>query len=489
MTLPILPGTFEHAIDYIVENRINTSSLEARYRNDKTGASAYSPKILLKIILFAYSRGIVSSRKIEHACLENVVFMALTGGQAPDFTTIAGFVRSLKDEINNIFRDVLLICEELNLLGGTEFAIDGCKMSSNASKEWSGTFSDLKKKKEKIESNVKHLLKKHRRADGGDSAGEDSERLKKQIERIEKKANKIENFLRENEPKPNSRKGERQSNITDNESAKMKTSHGVIQGYNGMAINDSKKQVIIAAEAFGSGQEQDLLKPMIEGAKENMEAVGLGQGYLKEKTLIADTGSFCENNLKYLSEEEIDAYIPDQQFRKRDPRFEERDRFRPDRNIRYTKENFIYREDTNDFVCPEGNILEFKLNQTFGNTSGRVYKAKQAECRKCSQRVKCVNSDKTRHRSLYVIENFFNRNFSEEMKSKIDTPEGREIYSRRMGIIEPVFGNIKNAKGLDGFTLRSKAKVNVQWVLYCMVHNIEKILKYGEYEQVAVSQT
>ena len=68
------------------------------------------------------------------------------------------------------------------------------------------------------------------------------------------------------------------------------------------------------------------------------------------------------------------------------------------------------------------------------------------------------------------------------MKSKIDTPEGREIDSRRTGTIEPVFGNIKNAKGLDGFTMRSKAKVNVQWVLYCMVHNIEKILKYGEYD-------
>lgn len=252
----ILPGTFEHALDYIVENRINTSAMEARYANAVTGASAYSPKTLLKIILFAYSRGIISSRRIEKACVENIIFMALTGGQAPDFTTIAWFVRSLKDDIKNIFRDVLLICCELDLLGGTEFAIDGCKMSSNASKEWSGTFSDLEKKKEKFESSVKYLLEKHRSADRGDSAGEDSGRLKKQIEKIEKKTNKIENFLRENEPKPNSRKGERQSNITDNESAKMKTSHGVIQGYNGMAINDSKNQVIIEAGAFGSGQEQ-----------------------------------------------------------------------------------------------------------------------------------------------------------------------------------------------------------------------------------------
>jgi len=132
----IIPGTFEHAIDYIVDNKINTKTIEARYRNDETGASAYSPKALLKIVLLAYSRGIISSRKIMRACMENVTFMALTGGQGPDFTTIAGFVRSLKDEIKIIFRDVLLICSELDLLGGTEFALDGCKMRSNASKEW-----------------------------------------------------------------------------------------------------------------------------------------------------------------------------------------------------------------------------------------------------------------------------------------------------------------------------------------------------------------
>jgi hypothetical protein len=241
----------------------------------------------------------------------------------------------------------------------------------------------------------------------------------------------------------------------------------------------------VEAEAFGTGQEQALLKPMIEGAKENAKSIGRDEEYLKGKTVIADTGSFCEDNLEYLAEEQIDAYIPDQQFRKRDPRFAERDRHRPKKKGLYKKEDFTYREERNDFVCPEGNILEFKLNQTFGNTSGRVYKARQADCSKCTQRNRCVCSDKTRQRSLYVIEKYFNRNYSEEMKAKIDTPEGRDIYSRRMGIIEPVFGNIKNAKGLNRFTLRTKGKVNIQWVLYCMVHNIEKIIKYGNYGEDA----
>ena len=70
------------------------------------------------------------------------------------------------------------------------------------------------------------------------------------------------------------------------------------------------------------------------------------------------------------------------------------------------------------------------------------------------------------------------------MKKKIDTEEGRDIYSRRMGIIEPVFGNIRNAKCLDHFTLRTKRKVNIQWMLFCIVHNIEKIMKYGNYAKI-----
>ena len=122
----LMPGTLEFAIHSLVESRIDTSIFEHRYSNDETGRLAYDPKVLLKIILFAYSRGLVSSRKIERACRENVVFMALSCGQQPDHSTIAAFVSSVKDEIVVLFRDVLLVCEEMELLGGTLFALDAC---------------------------------------------------------------------------------------------------------------------------------------------------------------------------------------------------------------------------------------------------------------------------------------------------------------------------------------------------------------------------
>jgi len=97
--------------------------------------ACHAPKLLLKVGLLAYSRGIISSRKIEQACRENITFMALTCSMVPDHSTIAAFVSSMKDEIVSIFRDILLVCAEQDLLGGTHFVLDGLKLSSNASNE------------------------------------------------------------------------------------------------------------------------------------------------------------------------------------------------------------------------------------------------------------------------------------------------------------------------------------------------------------------
>ncbi len=105
----LLPGTFEHALNHLCEHEVDLSGLDARYSNDETGAPAYPPAVLLKLILFAYSRGIVSSRAIERAGREHVTFIALSGDSAPHFTTIAGFIRALGDESAHLFAQVLFI--------------------------------------------------------------------------------------------------------------------------------------------------------------------------------------------------------------------------------------------------------------------------------------------------------------------------------------------------------------------------------------------
>ena len=188
----LMSGTLEFAIHTLVEKRLDMSIFEGKYCNDETGRAAYDPKILLKVVLLAYSRGLISSRKIEQACRENVVFMALACGQQPDHSTIAAFISSMKDEILPLFRDVLLVCEEMNLLGGTMFALDGCKLPSNASKELSGTFTELQKKKQKIEVQVAQLLAEQIQTDRGpdEPTGARASSVNRQqiVEKLQKKA-------------------------------------------------------------------------------------------------------------------------------------------------------------------------------------------------------------------------------------------------------------------------------------------------------------
>ena len=150
--------------------------------------------------MLGYARGLISSRQIERACYENVTFMALSGNQRPDHSTIATFVSSMKDQILPLFCDILLVCEQEHLLGGTFFALDGVKLPSNASKENSGTISELKKKKDKIQKKVKRLLKDQIDADKDDDSDfRPPSTRERQIDKLKKQAARIERWLKVND--------------------------------------------------------------------------------------------------------------------------------------------------------------------------------------------------------------------------------------------------------------------------------------------------
>src|SRR5512136_287900 len=481
----LMVGTLEFAIHTLVEDRMDISVFENRYNNDETGRWAYDPKVLLKVVLFAYSRGLISSRKMERACRENITFMALTCGQCPDHSTIAAFVSSMRDEILPLFRDVLLVCDESHLLGGTLFALDGSKVPSNASKEWSGKISDLRRKKEKIEKRVKALLRQQvevdRRGEEG-KTGVDELLLDrtKQIDKLKKNANRIGKFLKEHGVRLGRNGKEVKSNVTDNESATMMTSHGTIQGYNGQALVDSKHQIIVHAEAFGEGQDHYHIGPMIEGAKENMEALGYDDDYFEGKRLVADSNYSSPVNLSQCKEERLDAYIPDIRFRTRDPRFATQDRWKSKRTKRFILADFEYQKESDEYVCPNGKRLRSVRRKAIANNViYRRYLADHEDCIRCPLKSRCIMENRIMGRNLSVPIGVTPGNLIKEMAEKIDTERGRDIYHQRIAIAEPVFANIKYGKGLDRFTLRERIKVNIQWVLYCMVHNIGKILTFG----------
>jgi len=481
------PGTFEHTINELVEHHIDLSVFEGRYQNDNSGARAIHPKLLLKVILLAYSRGMIGSRQIERACGENIVFMALSGGSRPDHSTLAHFVSSMRKEIESVFGNILLVCDEMDLLGGTHFSLDGVKLPSNASKEWSGTFKELKKKRKKLRVKLQQVIHEHIRQDRmsnveTDKHQQQAQRLLQQVERLNK-------FLEEENPKAGKAQEEIQSNVTDNESAKMPTSHGVIQGYNAQALVDDKHQVIVHAETFGN-QDHDNLAPMLKGAKKNLQGIGKSCDYFKGRQFTADSNYYSYANLALCQTESLDAYIPDMQFRKRDERFREQHRFKDGVHPRrrpvpkekaFPVADFVFDETRRVYLCPQGKVLKCGArNQHNRYRVYDIYRACQTDCADCRVRKNCLSKPQTSRRYLSIEVAGQQPSLIEQMKARIDTPEGRQIYARRLAIVEPVFANIRIQKRLDHFTLRTKAKVDVQWKLFALVHNIGKIHRYGK---------
>jgi transposase len=482
----LLPGTFEFALNHLLDEEVDLSRFDQRYCNDVTGATAYPPALLLKIVLFAYSQGLISSRAIERACREHVIFIVLCGDNAPHFTTIARFISELGDDISWIFTQVLIICDGQGLIGREMFAIDGVKLPANASKARSGTRADFEHEAAKLESAVQVMLERHRQADELGIEPGVLEKETRKRERLHKEATQLREWLAEHPEERRGSKGNvRKSNRTDNDSAKMATSNGVIQGYTGVAAVDSQHQIIVEAQAHGTGSEHELLIPVVD-AMEDM----LDEGSL----ITADAGYHSEDNLAALAERAIDALIADNNMRSRDERFatQERHKDKPDPLADKSKKSdklalfqpsdFHHDPTANTCLCPAGKRLYSNGKQC--TADGRRYAkftGAKRDCGPCKLRQQCLRTpDKTPVRQVAI---FYRQasplKHTELRKRRIDSAEGRALYGGRIATVEPVFGNLRHNKRLTRFTLRGRKKVDAQWKLYCLVHNIEKLARHG----------
>jgi hypothetical protein len=266
----------------------------------------------------------------------------------------------------------------------------------------------------------------------------------------------------------------------------MATSKGVIQGYTGVAAVDARHQIIVEAQAHGTGSEQELLIPVVTVMKE----------VLADDTLItADAGYHSETNLKELAALEVDALIADNNLRQRDERFAGQDKYKalpdpihakggkPRKAACYQPKDFDYDAQARTCFCPAG-------KQLYGNGSGCTINGYAAvkfqgalrDCVPCTHRDRCLltpQKTKARQVSFFHGKADGTESYTDMMKRRIDSPEGRALYGQRFATVEPVFGNLRHNKQLNRFTLRGRSKVDAQWKLYCLVHNIEKLAHHG----------
>jgi hypothetical protein len=278
----------------------------------------------------------------------------------------------------------------------------------------------------------------------------------------------------------------RKSNRSDNESAKMATSKGVIQGYTGVAAVDAKHQVIVEAQAHGTGSEQELLLPTVAALSDVLGA---------DTLITADAGYHSEANLAALAKMNRQALIPDNDMRARDERFADSAKYKQQADPLHHKgkakkasslygpQDFKFDREAHSCVCPAGQALYGNGRECkIGGYIAVKFRGSQAACGPCTQRDQCLRTpDKTKTRQVaFFIGKLPGKNaHTERVKQRIDSAEGRALYGRRFATVEPVFANLRHNKQLNRFTLRGQAKVDGQWKLFALVHNIEKLAHHG----------
>jgi len=274
----------------------------------------------------------------------------------------------------------------------------------------------------------------------------------------------------------------------------MPTDKGVIQGYTGVAAVDEKHQIIAEAQAHGTGSEQELLLPVTEAIRP----------IAKQDTVpCADSGYHSEDNLKELERKGIEAYIPDQLYRKRDARYAGQHEHTPKPEALWDKSpkpapkpklfqpsDFQVATDQSHCICPAGKRLYRNGgNCNIGGRQAIKFTGAQRDCKSCPRRAQRLrHPQRTMVRQVAIFLGQHARaqeKATERMKRKIDTERGREMIARRFATVEPVFGNLRSNKRLNRFTLRGRQKVDGQWKLYCLVHNIEKLAHNGYAKQEA----
>ena len=486
----LLRGTFEHAVHHLLEHAIDLTRFDARFHNDTTGAPAHPPAMLLKVVLVAYAHGMISSRAIEAACREHVTFMALCGDTAPHFTTIAHFVSTLGDDIAHVFGGGRCRRWRAPDHRRRASAIDGVKLPSNASKQRSGPRADFEQQATKLEATARTLVERHRATDALSREPTLAFKAAKRIRRLERDATPLREWLAIHPEERRGAKGAvRKSNRTDNESAKMATGKGVIQGYTGVAAVDGAHQIIVDAQAHGTGSEQELLIPVVTAIA----------GLLTPQSVItADAGYHSDANLQQLATMKIEALIADNEMRRRDERFVTQDRHKAAPDPLHDKSapepeqasplfqpgEFTYDADARTCICPAGKRLNRNgYRRVIRDNIWERFQGRKRDCGPCALRAQCIRTPETT--AVRAVMFFQGKTaplpetHTARMKRRLDSPEGRRLYGRRVGIVEPLFGNLRHNKGLDRVTLRGRTKVDAQWKLFCLVHNIEKLAPFG----------
>jgi len=432
-------GDLAHFVSDLVESgTLDLSAIYGAYEEER-GYPPYDPRLMVKLLLYGYATGVVSSRKLEQATYRDVAVRMLCADQHPDYRSIARFRKRHLRALGELFVQTLRLCEQAGLVGLGSLALDGTKLRASASRHKAMSYERMVKAEAQLEAeiaviraNVRALLEEAEATDAaederygpdrrGDELPDDLRRREQRLRRIREAKEALEAEARAAEqarraeleaqgktPRrpPNGRdpfrpKPKAQRNFTDPESRIMKTSDGSYQQcYSGQAVVDAAAQVVVAAELSDEAPDARQLAPALDQLAANLEAIGAELA--KDATLAADAGYFSEDNVRITQARGLDPHIATGRFRHSEPQ--------P--------------------PAPRGPIPN-------------------------------------------------NATPKQRMARKLKTKKGRAVYSRRKVIVEPVFGQIDTVQNGRELLLRGKQAARGQWRFTCAVHNLLKLHRAG----------
>jgi transposase len=436
-------------IDTIIE-RLDLELLYNHYALE--GNPAYHPKMMLKILFYGYYTGIMSCRTIWDSVINRADFMYLAAGQVPNFRTINDFRLRHLEDLSGLFTHIVLLCKELDMLDFEHMAVDGQKIQANANYKNSKNLKGIKKEYVKVKEGMERLLKK----EVNEYFTEDTK--KKRVSVLEKKLDNLESFQKDLEALNNE---EQRINMVDPDAPIMTHKDGQkVPSYSHQSAVDGKCGVVTAVHTTQNNDVPEDLLPLVDQSIENT-----GE---RHDTITADCG-FCDYDVlqKVEEEREEDFYIPDRRFSASEK----------EGKGKFPIEQFE-KDGNGGYECPAGDPMEYKRTLTFddGHTVD-VYQG--TACDDCPLKDRCTKGEK---RNITIDSRIPYRDI---MRDKLKSEEGREIYMKRQGLIEPVHGDDQKNKGWIQHHLRGFKKASAEFVLMRIVTNLALMIKHREKEILA----
>lgn len=443
--------------------QINVSNLMKDYSRE--GQNAFHPRLIVSILIYAYSNGIFSSRQIQQKCKEDIGFMYIAHMQCPDFRVLSDFRKNNYKFFKECFTQSVALAVKAGLASLGHISLDGSKFKANTSKHKAMSYGRLKKQEKKLTTEIENLIQKAKQCDQEedeeykDKTGyEIPEDLKYKESRL-KKIKEAKEALEKRENELNPKKtidDKKQISFADHEARIMGKKGHFNYSYNSQISVDQDNQIIVGQHVSQNATDKQEVKPALDEIQQTT-------GQTPEKMSL-DNGYFSGNNLETLEEAAIDAYVAVGKGEQTAPGDID------DCNRKIKKSDFTYDQSSDCFICPEGQQLLLRSN---GKDGTKVYRASHDSCSTCKRHNQCCQSKKSEPRSIQSDDK---EHLRQSMVDKMQEESSKEIYSKRKTIVEPVFGQIKNT-GFREFSLRGLKKVAGEFSLMCVSHNIKKIVR------------